>query len=161
MMLKNLMGWILICVFGCTLQAGVVPGRWEKVEGLEKNTPLRVTLNSGEPVEALFQELGPQELVVLDSSGTTLRWPRSLIHKIETEEKVAGNGWKGLGIGAAVGAGVGFGLGALNEIGRNEGNPFLDLPYPAFGLVFTGIGAVSGWALDRATGSRTLLYASP
>jgi hypothetical protein len=62
MAIKSLPLFILIS--SGLLNAAVVPGRWEKVDGLQEGTRIVVEIKSGDRLEGALKGSSPQELTV-------------------------------------------------------------------------------------------------
>jgi hypothetical protein len=103
-----------------SLQAVVVPGRWEKVEDLEKGTRIMVELTSGDRLEGAFERVTPQELTITDPDGSDRKLPRTAVAKIETAEKVKDGLTNGMLIGMGVGAGFGVAAAVIATGGVSE-----------------------------------------
>ncbi len=87
-----------------SLHAGVIPGRWEKLDNQPPGKQIIVTLESGDRMECGLRSSGPEDLTVIDESGKELSVPKSEVQKIVSAEKIK----DGLGNGVAMGAGVGL-----------------------------------------------------
>ena len=72
----------LFVLLSTCLQAGVIPGRWEKVDALQPGKEIIVTLKAGDRIESTFTGLGSEELIL-----TELKVPRSEVRKIVRREK--------------------------------------------------------------------------
>ncbi len=82
MKVKNLIGvMVLVLLSLVSLQAGVIPGRWEKLDGQPSGTRMLVTLNSGERMDCALSSSGALDLTVTDQTGTERVLPKSEVRK--------------------------------------------------------------------------------
>ncbi len=129
------------------LDAGVVPGRWEKLEAQPPGTAIRLTLRSGDERVAVFQDATPEALRVHAPGGVEMLIPKAAIAKVETRFKVEDTTGDGIAIGAAVGSilgATGSGAGDLNRSGA---------------IALIGImGAGVGYLIDKAREKPETLY---
>ncbi len=141
----------LLAVSVSAVQAGVVPGRWEKVLAEKPGTEMIITLASGDQIRGAYQELGDQELLVT-VEGASRALPKSGIAKITTAERRTGPLWNGPVIGAAIGGGIP--LIASAGLEHRDGIEVVAL----FGAL---IGAGIGLGIDAAYQTRITLYKAP
>ncbi len=125
MMLKARLLGLTICFLllpdSTLLQAGVIPGRWEKVDAQTPGTGLTVIMKSGDRFDCAFKELQMDTLVVETSSGER-RIPKVDIQRLETSELVSDPVKDGTLKGAVIGA---VALGVLGaSVGAALGNFF-------------------------------------
>ncbi|RPI28637.1 MAG: hypothetical protein EHM61_04360 [Acidobacteria bacterium] len=138
--------------FTITARAGVVPGRWEKVQAEKPGTEMIITLSSGEEFEAVFKELTADSFV-MTLGGSERALPKSGVRKVTTAERRTGPLWNGPVIGAAVGA-------LIAIIGANVDDVSGDDAWIAIPIV-AGIGAGIGLGVDAAFQTRITLYKAP
>ena len=140
-----------------TLEAGVIPGRWEKVEALEEGTRIVVEIKSGDRLEGAFKRVSPQELTIIDPGGSDRQVPKTTVAKIVTAEKVKDGLTNGMLIGMGVGTGVAVGAVALATGGVSE-------ECIVCGLVIF-VGFAGGWgmgaAIDAIHQGPEVLYQAP
>ncbi|HUV13092.1 MAG TPA: hypothetical protein VMY18_05575 [Acidobacteriota bacterium] len=146
-------GVFLLAVFWLVaqLEAGTIPGRWEKVDALSKGTAVQISLNSGEKLGCILKGVKSDSLTVIDGEGTERSLPKSAITSIEGVEKHSDRMWDGALIGGAIGAVAGGAAGYMTEEGRAG--------YSA--ALFGGIGAGIGLAVDAAVKSNQVYYKAP
>ena len=150
----------LILLASSVLNAGVVPGRWEKVAAENKGANLIITLKAGERIEGFFKGL-TDDAIVVESPGSGDRTiPKTAVARIVTADKRSGDLTNGTVIGAAVGGsivGVPLIIGAAaGEIhGSDAGAVILSL------ALCTGIGALIGLGIDAAVKGQVTLYEAP
>ena len=153
MMLKARLLGLTICFLllpdSTLLQAGVIPGRWEKVDAQAPGTGLTVIMKSGDRFDCAFKELQMDTLVVETSSGER-RIPKVDIQRLETSELVSDPVRDGTLTGLGIGAGAGGILGAL--VGAAVGGIWGDTGDQIkgaliVGAVGAGIGAGAGAAI--------------
>ena len=138
------------------LQAGVVPGRWEKLDSQASGTQLIITLNSGDRIGCDFKSSSPSDLTFTDQGGIQRILPKSGVRKIvSARRRVNDSAIRGGLIGAAIGALAILPLAVLLRDGGGGKEVALDV------LPFAGIGAGVGTALDLAIKEREVLYAAP
>ena len=140
-----------------TLEAGVIPGRWEKVDGLQEGTRIVVEIKSGDRLEGAFKRVSPQELTVIDPGGSDRQVPKTAVAKIVTAEKVKDGLTNGMLIGMGVGTGVAVGAVALATGGVSEECIVCGL------AIFVGF--AGGWgmgaAIDAIHQGPEVLYQAP
>jgi hypothetical protein len=135
-----------------TIHAVVIPGRWEKVDGLTPGTETIVELRAGERIDRSLKHSGPEDLTLIELGGSERRIPKSEVSTISYRQKHADS----LSNGALIGFGVGTVLGLVGCV-----TP----PYPPdketlfIGpLAFGGIGAAIGPVADAAHQANEVLY---
>jgi len=79
----------LIILISSSIQASVVPGRWEKLESLPPGRELEVRLNSKERLEGQLLEVEVEELVLNREEDGELRLPKSQIVKVTSRDRIA------------------------------------------------------------------------
>ncbi len=155
MSIKSLPLFILIS--SGLLNAAVVPGRWEKVDGLQEGTRIVVEMKSGDRLEGAFKGSSPQDLTVTDPAGSDRQVPKTAVAKIMTAEKVKDGLSNGMLIGMGVGTGVAVGAVALAVGGFSE-------ECVACGLAILA-GFAGGWAMgaviDAIHYGPEVLYQAP
>ena len=97
----------LVVLLITSLQAGVVPGRWEKLDSQPPGKQIIVTLKIGDRMECTFKSSGPDDLTVTDPSGTERKVPKSEVQTIVSAEKTGDSLLNGLLIGLGIGAASG------------------------------------------------------
>ena len=75
--MKTLSLTTLVVLLTTSLDAGVIPGRWEKLDSQPKATQIIVALKSGDRMECGFRSSGPDHLTVIDQSGNQRSVPKS------------------------------------------------------------------------------------
>ena len=148
----------LLLLLTTFLQAGVIPGRWEKLDSQPPGKEIIVTLNSGDRMEYTFKSSGPDDLTVTDPSGIERRVPKSEVQTIVSAEKTGDSLLNGL----LIGLGIGAASGAL--VTRISCGPSGYDPECATlaGVVFVTAGSVSGAVtgalIDRSISKSKLIY---
>ena len=147
----------IICLAVGSLTAGVVTGRWEKVDGLQEGTRIVVEINSGDRLEGAFKRVSPQELTIIDPGGSDRQVPKTTVAKIVTAEKVKDGLTNGMLIGMGVGTGIAVGAVALATGGVSEECIVCGL------AIFVGF--AGGWgmgaAIDAIHNGPEVLYQAP
>ena len=137
--------------------AGVVPGRWEKVDGLQEGTQIVVEIKSGDRLEGAFKRVSPQELTIIDLGGSDRQVPRTVVAKIVTAEKFKDGLTNGMLIGMGIGTGAAVGAVALATGGVSE-------ECTVCGLAIL-VGFAGGWgmgaAIDAIHQKPEVLYEAP
>ena len=150
-MYRSRIGFVLGLLLVTSAWAGVVPGKWEKVQAEKPGTEMIITMSSGDVIRGEYQEVGDEELL-MTVEGESRAVPKSAIAKITTAERRTGPLWNGPVIGAAVGGGLaGIVAAGLHE---SEGAA------AAIGLCAL-IGAGIGLGADAAYQTRITLYQAP
>jgi hypothetical protein len=133
--------------------AGLIPGSWEKVEGLRVGSPLVVTLKTGDRRRATLKGLTLGALTLTDAAGKEFMIPRSEVGTIVVQVK------DDVVNGALIGAGIGLSvaLAALATAGSRDGYV---LPSAKWGapLLLSGLGGLGGLLVDRAQKSEQTVY---
>ncbi len=142
MTIKSLPLFILIS--SGLLNASVVPGRWEKVDGLQEGTQIVVEMKSGDRLEGAFKGSSSQDLTVTNPAGSDRQVPKTAVAKIMTAEKVKDGLSNGMLIGMGVGTGVAVAGVALAVGGFDFGDECV-----ACGLAILA-GFAGGWAIGAA-----------
>jgi hypothetical protein len=147
---------ILIMFATISVQAGVIPGVWAKVEVIPEGYPVVIKLQGGEKLRGSFGSCGPDEITVRDETDTERTIPRSHIVTITSKHKTTNDSLaQGAIIGAAVGAlaSIPLAIYASSE-GSAGGVPFAV-------LFCTGIGAGVGVATDAVIKGPEVFYQAP
>ena len=137
----------LLLLGTASLQAGVVPGRWEKLDSQPPGKEIIVTLKTGDRMECTFKSSGPDDLTVTDhQSGGERSIPKSEVRKIVSRDKYADPAWDG----ALYGAGVGAAAGLVSRWRRGEPSTFgVGLTYLGESLLGALFGAGLGYIADK------------
>ena len=135
---------LFILISSGLLNAAVVPGRWEKVDGLKKGTRIVVEMKSGDRLEGAFKGSSPQDLTVTDPAQSDRQVPKTAVAKIMTAEKVKDGLSNGMLIGMGVGTGVAVGAVA---IGAGRLSDLEECTACAAAII---AGFAGGWAMGAA-----------
>jgi hypothetical protein len=137
--------------------AGVVPGKWAKVDALAAGTPIEIKLKSGDKIVCAFRGSEAQALVVSDLQGSEQRLRKEDVARITGTEAYNDSVANGLGIGFGFGAALGL-LGGL--VCYQEGEPGAIIPLAAvlYGAMGMGIGALVDYSIK---GHEVLYEAAP
>lgn len=158
-------GLVFAVLFSGSLGAGVVPGRWEKVDALDEGTPMLVLLHSGERLRVTLVRSDADSLMLLTEDGIPLLLPKPQVKRITGVEAIRDRLHDGTLIGLAAGFAAGFvGLAAYNAH-VTAGGPIWDGEalgyYAGAGLLGAGIGALAGAVIDASARSPEEYYRSP
>ena len=133
---------LVICILvisNCLLlQAGVIPGRWEKVDSQTPSTGLMVILKSGERINCFFKSSDPESLTVVDPVAGERRIPKFDIARVEGTRIGPDSNTNGTLIGMV----PGLLLGIVGGAGGGDGN------VAASAIALGGIGALIGYVID-------------
>ena len=134
-------------------QAGVIPGRWEKVNALKPGSQVVVHLKSQDQLDGNLIETNPEALRLATEDGSIREIPKLAVQTVTLERSGNRSTWIGAGIGGAAGVAIGAGLSS----GFDE--TFLartDLTALTFGAVGALAGALVGRTSSRP--EREVLY---
>ncbi len=145
--------WFLMLVLTVGAEAGVVPGKWEKVGVQPAGTQLLVTLRSGQEIHCVLRSLTEESLTVVDPVAGVMELSKMSVSRVSSWEKRSDGNSNGL----LIGAGVGTLLGALSagEVEVAGGNGAASIASSA------GLCALIGYLVDKAHKKPELLYAAP
>lgn len=149
LMLSCRMQFVSLILAGLILQpvrAGVIPGRWEKVENLDLGARITLELKNGDPLEGHFEGLSASG-VDIETRSVRVVIPKEAIQTISIQPK------DGLSNGAAIGAAVGAAIGAgvsLAEFAANGTGDLTGAGVVFYTLVFSGIATAIGAGLGAA-----------
>jgi hypothetical protein len=150
----------LILLTSSVLNAGVIPGRWEKVAAENRGTNLILTLKAGERIEGLFKGLTDDAIVVEPPGVGDRTIPKTAVAKIVTADKRSGDLTNGTVIGAVIGGSI---VGVPLIIFAASGDVHGSDAASAMLLLFlsAGIGALAGLGIDAAVKGQVTLYEAP
>jgi hypothetical protein len=143
----------LVIMLSTNLMAGVVPGRWEKMEKEGVGSRITVTLSSGDVIAGAFKSMTEDGLVIFGADGTEQLLRKADVTKIITAD-VRGDS---LSNGALIGfLSVGVPLVILGGVeGARHGDTGILV---ASGLLWGGIGALAGIGIDALIKGQITLY---
>lgn len=148
-----------------SLFAGVVPGRWEKMEALKSGATIIVFLQGGERLECIYQAVTEDHLVVASADQANLTIPKATISKVTGAQLIQDSTRNGTWIGAGIGFGTGFlGMVAVEKSKTASGYSLAEenLGFAlAGGLVGAAAGAVTGRIIDGQMKASEVLYRAP
>ena len=139
---------VALLLMNSWLCAGVVPGRWEKVEGLEQGSTIIVTLVTGDTVQGEFNCLKVGSLrMTVDTQEQ--EFPKSAVSRISQLEM----GWsrkKRVGICGLIGFAAGFALGCAGAANAADQDNMPAGETIKCGFAIGGVGAGIGAAIGSA-----------
>ena len=150
-----------------SVQAAVIPGRWERVDGLADQSPVIVILKHGDRIEGRLEAKTGEAITLQVDRRGELTLEKQAIRKVTIPETRPDSTRNGTLIGAGVGFGVGFGallaleksttvkVGGFEIEENNLGAAVLG------GLAGGAIGALAGWAIDKNHSSEEVVYRAP
>ncbi len=152
--------WLLLLVALLTqarTDAGVIPGRWEKVDALPPGAHVELILRAGdERIKGSFEKSDAQSLTLTDETRTQRRVAKSDVSKV-LDPDLFDSKWDGLLIGGAIGAGAGALLGPAVWGGENQ--PFTNADAAAiYAILGVFTGAFIGLLLDEKSNRPVVLY---
>jgi hypothetical protein len=147
------------------LQGQVLPGRWEKVEALQRGTVIIIKLKTGDRLEGAFESVRPDAVALTEGSAQERTIPRSMIQRIEISVQAPDRLRNGTLIGLWVGAVAGIaGMVAFANAKTDGPVYWWDEDGPGFlisaALAGGGIGAATGAVVDASIKRPELLYQS-
>jgi hypothetical protein len=159
--------WVAaLALFGCrpvfAMSPGQtpVPGDWSVVANQPQNTPVVLTLQTGDELIGQLTGVGPDDLTVAMPNGVGRKVPKSLVREVATPQARADRVSDGALRGALIGVGACLALTAAIYASCGEG---CEAPAPGGPLAFAvavglGGGAAVGALVDRGHRSRLVLY---
>jgi hypothetical protein len=139
-----------------SVNAGVIPGRWEKVESLEEGYPIIVTLKGWERIKGAFDGLDRESLLIKKNNQQKLDLPKTAVIKVESQERTNNDS---LINGPMWGAILGGGLSALGMALNDDVLP----PDEIAGVIAlsAGLGAGIGFVGDVLIKTPEVFYEAP
>ena len=137
----------LVVLLTTSLQAGVIPGRWEKVETLGQGAEIIITMKSGDRLEGAFRHPDAEALFVVEVNGSERQIPKREVAKVVRPLVKGDSSWDGAAIGAAIGYGGGWAWLAAMKSGG--GDWALSDAFEVFGPIGAAAGLGIGFAIDR------------
>jgi hypothetical protein len=136
-----------------SLNAGIVPGRWERVEALEEGYAITVKLDSGERFKASYLGFTDNTIILKRDSGEGLEVPKAAVIKVTSQSRKSNDGLRnGAIIGAVAGGAVGLIVPQVTEGDNNAGNVALSI------ALFAAMGMGVGVGVDAMVKGREVLY---
>jgi hypothetical protein len=137
------------------LIAGVVPGRWEKVEILSPGEPLTVILKTGDRIEGAFVGIECEVLRIDGYAGRDTKIPKQEVDRVEFTVN------DGVSNGALWGAVIGFAGPAIVTFASGVDKTEYPLGL-GIGVIGAAAGGLIGWQTDKSRAKTEVLYhASP
>ena len=160
--MKSFLCSVFLIALPASLQAQVIPGRWEMVEALTPSTEIVVKLKSGDRIEGAFRSAGVDVVRLTNPGGKELSVPKSEVRSIETTAKAGLGRRKYVLIGTAVGSlaavlgmiGYAESVTASGSIWGEDTAGYLI----GAGLVGGGIGALGGVAASAIVSKNKVIY---
>ena len=149
---------LILFVLTSSLQAQVIPGRWEKLDSQPVGKQIIVTLKAGDRLECAFKESGADDLTVITSTGSELTIAKSEVREIESQERIKDSLNNGALIGMGIGLGVVVALLAVAASGEGEVLASAKWGAPLLGI---GAGLGVGMAIDASQQRTEVLYQAP
>jgi len=144
------------------LVAAVVPGRWEKVEALERGSAIIIYQQGGVRLECTFQGITEEHLITLVPGQPETRLPKTAIQRITGVQPVQDSRRNGTLIGAGIGFGLGFAGVVLVEKSKTASGYSFSGENVGYalggGLVGWAVGAVLGNIIDGRKNAPDILY---
>lgn len=138
--------------FSFSLQAGVIPGRWEKVDVLQQGSVIQLTLKGGGVIRGRFQNSDSDELSLVDNSGSLRSIAKQGVLSVQRPKSRG----KSVAIWTAVGAGAGLAVAGV-LLASTGGS---DETGEVFGLGLV-LGAAPGAAIGAVISGPETLYKAP
>jgi hypothetical protein len=147
--------FVLVMIMTSSVQAMVIPGRWEKVAAEKPGSRIIVSLMTGDVLECSFVRLSEDSLFVATPQGVERNFSKDNVARITTADKRMGSLVNGTLIGAAA-VGIPFGILALATAGEGDKGDAASVV-----AILTGIGAGIGLAVDAGVKGYITLYEAP
>ncbi len=152
--LTNLIVWAILKT--TSLDAAIVPGRWEKVEALEEGYAITMKLDSGERFKASYVGFTDEAIILKRDSGEELEVPKAAVVKVTSQSRDRNDGLRnGAIIGALAGGAVGLIVPQFTEGDNNPGNVALST------ALFAAMGMGVGVGVDAIVKGHEVLYQAP
>ncbi len=143
---------VILLVLTTSLQAQVIPGRWEKLDSQPAGKQIIVTLKAGDRLECALKESEADDLIVVTLTRSELKIAKSEVRKVETED--------GIRNGVLIGAAVGFAGPVIVTFASGVDRTEVPLGF-AIGVIGAGVGAAVGYPLDKKRKGTRVLYQAP
>jgi len=103
--------FVLSAITTTSLSAGVVPGRWEKLDVLEPGSKIVLTSKAGDRVRYTFKGSDSNSLTVKDRGSREIVLPKSHVSKVvQQNSRSSKPAWIGAAIGGGTGVAMGVGI---------------------------------------------------
>ena len=145
--------FVLVATATALPRAGVVPGRWEKVEALEEGYAITVKLDSGERFKASYVSFTDEAILLKRDSGEELEVPKAAVGKITSQSRDSNDGLRNGAIIGAVAGGV-LALGAGLELADGDDYGVV----LAITALYAAIGMGVGVGIDAIVQGHEVLY---
>ncbi len=155
---KSVAVFAVVLIMAASVQASVVPGRWEKVAAEKPGSNLIVSLITGEQLECYFIGLSTDTLTVSTIDGSERELRKADVHRIITADERMGSLANGVLVGALIGA---IPTGILSIVALAGDCHDCGGAAAAFVGLGAGIGAGIGLAVDAAKKGQITLYEAP
>ena len=155
-----IMAFAIFALASNTLQADVIPGRWEIVDSLEPGTPITVRLKEGDRIECSLKTVDSEALELIDVTGQEITIPKSAVKQILGPAKEKDSNLNGTLWGLAIGGAGGAVLGAATKESLDSGASASSY-IAAVAIIGAGLGALTGYTVDYSLKNRPVLYRAP
>jgi len=152
---KVLTVFAIVLMLTASVQAMVIPGRWEKVAAEKPGSNIIVSLMTGDIMECSFMGLSEDSLILSTPDGVERKFSKANVARITSADKRSDSLTNGTLIGAAS-AGIPVGIISLVALGR--GCHDCTEQAVVFTAIWTGIGAGIGLLVDAGIKDQITLY---
>ncbi len=143
----------LVSVPASEIQAGIIPGRWEKVETIPQDLPIIVILTGGDRIEGAFQRADDHSVQLETSRGVPLSVPKDGISLIRSQDRFENDGLaNGVIIGSVVGIGASIPLFLIAVNDNATGAGLIEMGF------ITGTGMAIGMGIDALIKAPAVFY---
>jgi hypothetical protein len=144
----------VVLISSTRLEAQVIPGRWEKLDGTVVGTEIIVRLETSINIQGRFQGSTPDGITVV-TDGSAIQVAKADVREVTTAQIHR----DGLRNGALIGGGIGLGvaLSLLAVAASGEGHVLQSAKW-AGPLAGFGVGLGAGTAIDAGRKQRDVLY---
>ena len=142
---------VILLVLTTSLQAQVIPGRWEKLDSQPAGKEIIVILKTGDRLDGALKESGADDLTVITSTGSELKIAKSDVEEIGTLVE------DGIRDGVLIGAAVGFAGPVIVTFASGVDRTEVPLGV-AISVIGAEVGAAVGYLLDKKRKGTQVLY---
>jgi hypothetical protein len=158
--------WVLFLFLSVAgLNAGIIRGRWEKVDTLSSGTLVIVETKSAGRFSTAFR-ISDDSSITFSADGQEQKFPKTEIQKISLQARKPDSSWDGVLYGAVIGGASGAAFGAIAAGGPSKGPWQIDIlsrgdVAAICAVLGAGIGGLTGFIVDKTHDANEVLYEAP